>query len=441
MSFSKNFLWGASTSSAQIEGAWDVDGKIPSIWDVAGDRIENGHTCHTACDHYHHYKEDVALMKELGLKSYRFSISWPRIMSEKRNVNPLGVSFYQDLVRELRAANIEPLVTLFHWDLPVWVQEIGGWAAPEVVELYLDYVRTMVDALSDQVTYWMTFNEPQMFCGLGYRDGVFAPFIKDEVIFKRAVRHMLLSHGKAVRLIRDTAKTKPVIGIATAASAYIPDEETPEGLARAAKETFASPFGETINALYDDPMLLGKASPTMKGELSAEDLQIICQPLDFLGMNVYQPSNVQYASYDAEKVRRPKTMMDWVIDGRCLYWTPRQFYERYHVPIMITENGMANPDLVGEDGKVHDAIRIGFLAEYLTELRRAADEGIPILGYQHWALLDNFEWLDGYAPRFGLIHVDYTTQMRTIKDAGYAYAEIIRTNGEALLKPAEAAQQ
>ena len=381
MSFSKDFLWGAATSAAQVEGAWDEDGKAASVWDVAGNRIRTGQTCHMACDHYHRYKEDVALMKELGLRSYRFSVSWPRIIPERGRVNLPGIAFYQDLVRELRTAGIEPLVTLFHWDLPVWVQEVGGWAAPEVVELYLDYVKVMVNALSDQVKYWMTFNEPQMFCGLGYQDGVFPPYVKDIDAFKQAVRHMLLSHGKAVRLIRETAKIRPVIGIAMASSAYIPEEESPEGLVRAREETFSSSFGETINTLYDDPLLLGRASPIMVKELNAEDLRIICQPLDFLGMNIYQPSNVQYTCYDAEKAWRPKTMLGWVIDGRCLYWALRQFYERYHVPIIITENGMANPDLVGRDGAVHDAIRTRFLKEYLSELRRAVDEGIPVLGY------------------------------------------------------------
>ena len=432
MGFSQDFLWGAASAAAQIEGAWNEDGKCPSIWDVAGDHIQDGQDCHMACDHYHRYKEDVALMKELGLKSYRFSVSWCRIMPEKGVVNPKGIEFYQNLISELKAAGIEPLVTLYQWDLPLWVHEEGGWPSPKIIDYYLEYVKVVVEALSDQVRYWMTFNEPSVFIMLSYALGSFAPFVSDVAACQEALRHMLLAHGKAVALIRQLAKTPPMIGLAMAATTYIPDSEDAAGLKDAAEKSFLSQVGEGSNALYMDPIALGKASPMLAQKLSAQDLQIISEPMDFVGVNVYQPSNplLNKEGYDTEKL--PRTMMDWVIDGRCLYWTIRQYWERYHLPVMVTENGMANPDEVGADGCVHDEIRKTCLRDFLGSMKRAADEGIPVLGYQHWSIMDNFEWCSGYGPRFGLIHVDYTTQKRTIKDSARYYAEIIRTNGETL---------
>ena len=432
MPFSKDFLWGAASASAQVEGAWNEDGKCPSIWDVAGNHVKNGQDCHTACDHYHRYQEDVALMKELGLKSYRFSIAWPRIMPEKGKVNPKGIEFYKNLIAELKAANIEPLVTLYHWDMPVWVDQEGGWKSPKIIDYYLEYVKVVVEALSDDVQYWMTFNEPQCFIMLSYVMGAHAPFRHDVFTFKNHLRHMLLAHGKAVKLIRQIAKRKPIIGIAMASTTYIPDSEDEAGLKNAAYQSFESTVGEGSNGLYCDPIILGKPSKMLRRKLSAEDLKIISEPIDFIGVNVYQPSNgsINKKKYDTEAL--PKTMLGWVIDGRCLYWTIRQYYERYHLPVMVTENGMANPDTVATDGKVHDEIRIRFLNDFLSGVKRAVDEGIPVLGYQHWSIMDNFEWAEGYGPRFGLIHVNYETQKRTIKDSGYHYAEIIRTSGENL---------
>lgn len=432
MAFSKDFLWGAASAAAQVEGAWNEDGKCPSIWDVAGAHIKNGHTCHEACDHYHRYKEDVALMKEMGLKSYRFSVSWPRVMPEKGKVNPKGIAFYRDLVAELKAANIEPLVTLYHWDLPIWADQEGGWKSPKIIDYYLEYVKVVVDALSEDVQYWMTFNEPQCFIFSAYLVGNMAPFKHDVFGFKNCLRHMLLAHGKAVKLIREIAKKKPMIGIVFASNAYIPDSEDEAGLRSAHITSFESTMGDLINGTYADPICLGKPSKSMKRKLSAEDLKIISEPIDFVGLNVYQPANIWVNKKAYNPDARPKTMMDWVIDSRCIYWTIRQYYERYGIPVMITENGMANPDVVGTDGKVHDDIRVHFVDDFISQVKRAVDEGIPVLGYQHWSIMDNFEWCDGYGPRFGLIHIDYETQKRTIKDSGYHYAEIIRTNGENL---------
>lgn len=432
MPFSKDFLWGAASASVQVEGAWDEDGKCPSIWDNAGSHIKNGENCHTACDHFHRYKEDIALMKEMGLKSYRFSVSMCRVMPEKGKINPKGLEFYKNLVKELRANDIEPLCTLYHWDLPQWAQDEGGWKNDEIQEWYLEYAAAVVDALSDHVRYWMTFNEPQCFIMLAYVTGGHAPFKHQALSFrKHHLRNMLLAHGRCVRMIRERAKTKPVIGIAMASTTYIPDSENPEDLEKAAYYSFEHTVGEGSNSLYMDPIGLGKATKMLKRTLTAEDLKIISEPLDFVGVNVYQPSNTMLDKEGCGSQEHKKTSLGWIMDGRCLYWTVRQYWERYHLPVMVTENGMSAADTM-TDGVCHDPDRVEFLKDFVGNLKRAVDEGIPVLGYQHWSVMDNFEWCEGYGPRFGLIHVDYYTQKRTIKDSGYFYGEIIRNNGENL---------
>jgi len=432
MPFSKDFLWGAASAAAQVEGAWNEDGKAISIWDNAGSHIKNGETCHTACDHYHRYKEDVRLMKELGLKSYRFSVSMCRVMPGKGKINPKGLEFYVNLVKELRANDIEPLCTLYHWDLPQWAQNEGGWKNDKIQEWYLEYAAAVVDALSDQVRYWMTFNEPQCFIMLAYVTGSHAPFKHQVLSFrKHHLRNMLLAHGRCVKMIRERAKTKPIIGIAMASTTYIPDSESPEDLKKAAWYSFEHQVGEGSNGLYMDPIGLGKPSKMMKKVLSAEDLKIISEPMDFVGVNVYQPSNTMLDKKGYGKQEHKQTSLGWVVDGRCLYWTVRQYWERYHLPVMVTENGMSAADTV-TDGVCHDPDRVEFLKDFVSNLKRAADEGIPVLGYQHWSIMDNFEWCEGYGPRFGLIHVDYEAQKRTIKDSARYYAEIIKTNGNIL---------
>ena len=430
--FPENFLWGAAAASAQIEGGWQEDGRTPSIWDMAPKgKIKNGDTCHTACDHYHRYKEDVALMKEMGLKSYRFSVSWSRVIPEKGKVNPEGLQFYVDLVKELKAANIEPLCTLYHWDMPMWVYEEGGWEKDAIIKNYCDFVKVMVEALSDDVTYWMTFNEPQCFIMMGYIMGTHAPFKRKFLTFRGIVRRMLLAHGEGVKVIRKYAKTTPKIGIAMAATTYIPDGDTPEDLEKARYYSFEHAVGSGSNSLWMDPIALGKAAGLVKNKLSKQDLQIISQPIDFIGLNVYQPSNHMLPGNKVPEDAK-KTALGWLVDGRCLYWTIRHYYERYHLPVMVTENGMADHVAPSPDGAVHDADRCDFLREFLGNVKQAVAEGIPVLGYQHWSVMDNFEWCEGYEPRFGLIHVDYATQKRTIKESGYAYARIIRENGENL---------
>ena len=431
--FPKDFLWGAATASAQIEGGWDCGGRTPSIWDVApAGKVHNDETCHTACDHYHRWREDVALMKELGLKSYRFSVSWSRIIPQEGTVNEEGLIFYSDLVDALLEAGIEPLVTLYHWDLPLWMHEKGGWKTLAIREAFLEYASAVVDRLSDRVQYWITFNEPQCFLMNGYMQGVHAPFQRDYLSLPRITRNFMLTNAATVRLIRERAKKNPKIGVAFAAGAFIPAEETQSGIETARHKSFFKGMGTMNNRWWMDPILLGKPVAAYGVYRSRKrDMKDIQVDFDFIGINNYTAFN--YSDWGGDKnidtSNLPKNSLGWVIDGRSIYWTVRFLHERYKLPIMITENGMSNLDAVNEQGKVADDIRIGYIDEYLQNLKRAISEGIPVLGYQHWSLMDNFEWAEGYDPRFGLIYVDFGTGKRTIKKSGYHYKSIIESNG------------
>ena len=434
MSFPKDFLWGAASASAQVEGAYLADGKCLSIWDAApAGKIKNGDTCHDGCDHYHHFKEDVALMREIGLKSYRFSVSWCRVMPEEGRINPKGLQFYSDLVDELLKNDIEPLLTLYHWDLPVWVQARGGWLSEKIVPLFEAYVRAVVDALSDRVRYWITINEPQCFIMNGHMVGAHAPFMRRYRALPSLSKNCLLANKAAYTIIRQQAKQPPQIGVAMAASSAIPKSESPEDIEQARILTFEKSTGTLSNRWFDDPVFLGKpVSAYGIYHLSAELAKKLKCDYDFVGVNVYAPiqSNWRGKNYDVPEER--KSSIGWVIDGRCLYWTIRFFYERYGLPIMVTENGMSDRDVVSADGCVHDEKRIRYLQEYLGNVKRAVDENIPVIGYQQWSIMDNFEWAEGYSPRFGLIHIDYESKKRTLKDSASWYRNVIQTNGEGL---------
>lgn len=430
--FPKDFLWGAATAAPQIEGGWDADGRTPSIWDIApAGKIKNNDTCHAACDHYHHWKEDVALMKEIGLKSYRFSLSWSRIQPEKGKVNPKGIQFYRDLIDELRKAGIEPLVTIFHWDLPVWAYEEGGWLSEKMIPLFAEYTRIVVEALSDRVTYWIPMNEPQCFIMNGYMQGAHAPFQHKYLALSKLTRICMRAFAESVRIIRANAKIPPKIGIAMAAGAYIPASESEEAIEEARHKTFYAGLGTMGNRWWSDPILLGKPV-TAYGvyRTRKKDMPKFQCKLDFVGVNVYQPfQEGSWGNKPADVPEEKKTSMGWIIDGRVLYWTIRFFHERYGLPVMVTENGMADNDIIDTDGKIHDMKRIRFIQEYLSGVKRAVSEGIPVMGYQYWSLLDNFEWSEGYDPRFGLVYVDYATQKRVLKDSAFAYRKMIESNG------------
>ena len=437
MGFSKDFLWGAASAAHQVEGAYNEDGKGLGIWDALVEgKVKHGENGNTACDHYHHYKEDVALMKQIGLKSYRFSVSWPRVMPEPGVINEKGLQFYIDLVDELVNAGIVPMCTLFHWNLPMWAHEWGGWASEKTIEYFEQYTSVIVDALSNKVSYWMTLNEPQCFIGCGYWAGSHAPFLKlttDEV--KKITRVVMLAHGKAAQVIRKNAKTTPHIGYAPTCDVWVPTDDSEEAIANAKAQTFRDEANPFTMIWWSDPIVLGQLPESLQDTLTEEDMKTIHQPLDFYAYNVYSSSNYGGDAFALNPDVTPglaRTTMDWVIEPRVLYWATKFFYERYQLPILISENGMANGDFVMLDGKVHDPQRTDYLVRYLMELKKAIDDGVPVIGYQYWSIMDNFEWTEGYDKRFGLIYVDYNTQKRTLKDTAYVYADIINRNGEHL---------
>lgn len=434
--FPKDFLWGAASSAAQIEGAWNEDGRSPSIWDIASKKkIRNGEDCHIASDHYHHFREDVKMMKELGLKSYRFSISWSRVMPEEGKINEKGISFYSDLVDELIKADIEPLVTIYHWDMPLWVYEKGGWMSEKIIPLFKEYTKIVVDRLSDRVSWWMTINEPACFIMNGYMQGEHAPFKRNYLALSKLTRNCMLAHGEALRAIRKYAKKTPKVGIAFSSGAFIPKTEDPDEIEKARRMSVESDNGLMSNRWWMDPIILGKPVKAYGIYASQEkDMKEICQPLDFMGLNIYTSFN--YSGWGkGSQVPSPgiaKNSLGWVIDERVMYWNLRFIYERYGLPIMITENGVSLNDSVSLDDKVHDPQRTDFIYRYLGQLKKAMNEGIPVIGYQHWSIMDNFEWAEGYDPRFGLVYVDFDSGRRIIKDSAWEYKKIIETNGAGL---------
>ena len=452
MPFAKNFVWGAATSSYQIEGAWTEDGKGPSIWDVCcheGGQVYENHTGDEACDHYHRFREDVALMKELGLRAYRFSISWPRLLPEGTGkVNEAGVRFYDALIDALLDAGIEPYATLYHWDLPYALHQRGGWMNPESPEWFGAYARLVAERFSDRVTHFFTLNEPQCFVGLGFLNGVHAPFLRSPLRDTFAMAHNALkAHGQAVRMLRRYGKRPLEIGYAPTSSAAIPDSETPEDIEAARQVMFSLPEDLrdwTWNAAWwSDPVLLGRYpqeglerfAPYLP-EITREDLELISEPIDVYAQNIYNGKRVRMGRDGRpELVKRyagfPRTANGWPVTPEALYWGPKFLYERYQTPLYITENGLSCHDAVSLDGQVHDPNRIDFLARYLGQLKRAAGE-IDLRGYFQWSLMDNFEWEKGYSERFGLIYVDYRSQRRVLKDSALWYRDVIRANGETL---------
>ena len=448
MSFSKDFLWGAASAAAQIEGAWDEDGRGESIWDTlvhAGGHVAHGETADTACDHYHRWREDVSIMKGLGLKSYRFSISWSRVLPEGIGpVNEKGVEFYRGLCEALAEAGIKPMATLYHWDLPTALYEKGGWENPDSPAWFEEYTRVISRALGDKVYGWMTFNEPQIFVGLGYRLGTHAPFqsqTSDERLCA-ITRHVLLAHGRAVSVLRE-ACPDALVGLAPTGDCFLPADKSAEAVEAARAKSFS--MGEEYvmsNVWWADPIFLGRYPEGARARLgdalypmSPDEWASVSQSLDFYGFNCYQGARGQAGpdGYDDYAYQgSPLTACGWNVTDDALYWSARFLYERYGRPVMVTENGCACLDWVSLDGKVHDPGRIDFLHRYLLGLRRAADEGVPILGYHYWSILDNFEWALGYDIRFGMVYVDYRTQKRTLKDSARWYQEVIAANGAQL---------
>ena len=450
MGFAKDFVWGAATSSYQIEGTGRDSGKGQNIWDVftkEPGRVYEGHTGDIACDHYHRFREDVAYMKELGLKGYRFSIDWSRVLPEGTGkVNEKGIDFYNALIDELLEQGIEPYITLYHWELPYEIYKRGGWMNPEIVEWFGQYARLVAERFSDRVKYFFTLNEPQCFVGLGFLQGCHAPGVKAPLRDTFEMAHNALkAHGRAVQMLRAYGKQNVQIGYAPTSGMCYPEKETPKDIEAARKALFALPddlSNWTWNvSWWSDPVILGKypEEGMKKYEkylpvITDEDMKLISQPIDFYGQNIYNGRCIRMGTDGRpEEVRRPagfpKTATNWPVTPEALYWGPKFLYERYRKQIYITENGMACHDTVSQDGKVHDPNRIDFLARYLKNLKRAAEE-IDIRGYFQWSLMDNFEWDKGYAERFGIIYVDFETQERIWKDSAYWYRDLIHRNGD-----------
>ncbi len=442
MGFKRDFAWGVATASYQIEGAWNEDGRGLSVWDVFSHEpgnVQCGHTGDVACDHYHRYKDDVALMRELGIKAYRFSISWSRIFPNGTGeINEKGVKFYSDLIDELIANGIEPYVTLFHWDYPYELHKKGGWLNDDSVKWFADYAAKISELYSDRVKYFITFNEPQCFVGSGYLSEYHAPGLK--VSYKdifQICHNVLKAHGAAVIALRENAKQPIKVGYAPTYGAYYPATDSPEDVNAAREKYFQCPpldRGVMWNlSWWSDPVIFGrypedglKLYKDYLPEITDEDMKLINQPLDFYAQNIYNGHAVKMgADGNTEIVERPvgspKTAIQWPITPKCLHWGPRFLYERYNLPVYITENGMSAHDVVSLDGKVHDPNRIDFLNRYLSELEKAADDGADIAGYFLWSFIDNFEWTNGYAERFGIVYVDYETQKRIPKDSAYWY--------------------
>ncbi len=444
MKFPKDFIWGAATSSYQIEGAAYRDGGGRSTWDMLGrhdGKIAGGDTGESACEHYRHYRDDVGLMAGIGFDAYRFSVSWPRVLPEGiGSVNQRGLDFYSRLVDALLERGITPWLTLFHWDFPYELYCRGGWLNRDSADWFADYAAIVVDALSDRVAHWCTINEPQVYIGLGHHQGVHAPGLQmglAEALL--AGHHTLLAHGKATQVIRARASKTPVIGAAHAGTFYIPDSASDADVEIARQLNFGIREQNFFNnTWFSDAMHLGRY-PADGVELFADamprirdgDLETIGQPLDYFGANVYWGSYVRdRGDGEHELVVRhdyPHTDMGWPITPEVLYWAPTYFTERYALPYVVLENGLAY-DGAGDAGPIHDGLRIDFMREYLREYGRAIRDGAPCLGYFQWSLLDNFEWAEGYAKRFGIIHVDFATQQRTLKDSAHWYRQVIAAN-------------
>lgn len=447
MKFPPTFTWGASGSAYQMEGASDADGKGFSIWDMFtrdGSHIWEGHSGREACNHYHLYKDDVALFQKIGLQAYRLSVSWPRVLPEgDGRICRKGLDFYDRVVDELLGAGIQPWVTLFHWDFPYALFLRGGWLNPESPEWFARFTAAVVKRLSDRVRHWVTQSDPQCFLGLGHGTGEHAPGLKlDFPELLLAAHHSLIAHGRSVQEIRTHALTKPVVGWAPSTTVFYPASPSPEDLEAARLATLSVHPGSLWNNTWlGDPVVLGRYPEdglrqhgSAVPKHTAAEMKTIQQPLDFFGCNIFQGIPVK-ADADGHPIAvpfppgHPQTLYLWKQTPEALYWASRFLGDHYKLPLVITENGITCSDFVNLDGRVHDASRIDFMTKYLIQLRRALADGIDIQGYFYWSAMDNFEWQDGYKHRFGLIYVDYATQQRTLKDSALWYRDVIASNG------------
>ena len=466
ITFPKDFIWGCAASAYQVEGAWNEAGKGPSIWDTfvhTPGKIANGETGDITVDHYHRYNEDVALMKELGLDAYRFSTAWARVLPEGTGTaNQAGLDFYDRLVDELLKQKIEPYLCLFHWDLPQALQDKGGWTSRDTAYAFADYAQLLTRHLSDRVKVWMTHNEPWVAAMAGHFSGEHAPGLNEPLAGFKALHHIFLSHGLAAEAMRASAKQPLKVGITLNLNPVHPASESKRDREAVKRMDTA------LNRLQLDPFLKG-TSPVQDFALGKILNKSIVQPgdlekmhtLDILGINYYTRTVVKYdrkfpvvAAVQVQPEGNEYSGM-WEIYPEGIYEVLTRVWKDYFSPppaglvpavprsvgervdgsglkmpeIMITENGIPVPDGVDYDGRIRDERRIRYIRNHLVQLHRAIEAGVPVKGYFHWSLMDNFEWALGYGPRFGLIYVDYKTLDRTIKDSGFWFAKVIQDNG------------
>jgi beta-glucosidase len=459
LAFPAGFLWGAATAAYQIEGAAAEDGRTPSIWDTYSHtpgRVLNGDTGDVAADHYHRYRDDVALMKDLGLAAYRFSVSWPRVIpGGSGQVNAKGLDFYSRLVDELLSASIKPVVTLYPWDLPQELEDEGGWATRSTAERFAEYALVMAEALGDRVSMWTTFNEPWCSAYLGYSAGVHAPGREEPAAALAAVHHLNLAHGLAVGELRSALPADAQLSITLnlhhmrAASDSPADKDAARQIDGLGNRVWLDPI---FNGRYPADVLEDTREISDWSFVQPGDLEIISRPIDLLGVNYYQPNLVRAYSGVGERSHADghgqgaitwpgadhvefleqegeHTAMGWVVDPSGLYDLLMSLHREFpDTPLMITENGAAFIDEVSADGAVHDPGRLSYIQGHLAAVQRSITDGADVRGYLVWSLMDNFEWAYGYSKRFGVVRVDFDSQLRTVKDSGRFYAEVVAAN-------------
>ena len=430
-----DFLWGVSTSSYQIEGAADKDGRGPSIWDTYCrqiGRIANGDTGDVACDHYHRYREDIGLMRDLGVNAYRFSVSWPRVMPAGRGAaNEAGLAFYDRLIDALIAAEIEPWLCLYHWDLPQALGDRGGWTNRDMAQWFADYAAVVGRRFGDRVKRYATFNEPSVFTLFGYCLGGQAPGISDSTGLLQAIHHVNLAHGAAVDALRASV-TDASIGAIHNCQPCKPTTDDAEDLHAAQK------LDAYWNGAFPDPQLLGCYPPLLAAAMAPHqrpnDLAKIRRPVDWFGLNHYSPhyvtagaDNPLGVNFGSAPANVPRSVMGWPIEPEAFRETLIGIHRRYRLPVYVLENGTACRDEIDTDGAVIDEPRIDYLRKYIAAMFEAINAGADVRGYFVWSLLDNFEWGSGYSQRFGLVYVDYPTLRRIPKASFRWYAELIKS--------------
>jgi beta-glucosidase len=441
-SFPEGFLWGSATASYQVEGAVNEDGRGATIWDTFSHtpgKTHGGDTGDIADDFYHRYAADIDLMKKMGLKSFRFSVAWSRIFpSGTGTPNAKGLDFYSRLVDALLEAQIQPFCTLYHWDLPQKLQDKGGWESRDTAKAFADYAGFTAGKLSDRVKHFMTMNEMSSFVEAGYKQGIHAPGLQlDAKRVAQLAHYVVLGHGMAMQAIRAQVKPGTKVGIADNMVAIVPVVEASEHIEAARKAT------RELNARYLTVLKEGRYTDIYLKNLgadaphfTAEEMQIISSPMDFLGVNVYTPTYVR--ADDSEEgfavvtppTSYPHMASPWLTIGpEALYWAPKFASEIWGIKeLYITENGASSDDEIAPDGHIYDTDRTMYLRNYLTQLQRAVSEGVPVRGYFLWSLLDNYEWADGYEKRFGIVYVDFKTEKRTPKLSAAFYEQVIREN-------------